>query len=246
MLNLRLEFTKLKRRSFLLSLVVLISVLLMWSAVVIQSEWPKTHSVFNPLYDMAEMNDIIMPLFIAVLASRLLEMEHLGKTFKILQTSKESPWQLFKAKLALMMIFNLFVGIIQTVFVKLLIKGLGSSVSLMQLMFSLVSFVLVSLVLSCLHLSLAFVYEKASVTVVTGLVGSFLSLVGIGALPFAIRFFIPWQYFSMMGLARRIADAHTYLFKYDTSFPLKTVALLAIVIFSIYLSRRATRKADLL
>ena len=51
------------------------------------------------------------------------------------------------------------------------------------------------LFLSCLHLCLAFIYQKPSVTVVTGLIGSFLSFIGIGALPVPIRIFIPWQYF---------------------------------------------------
>ena len=107
MLNLQLEFIKLKRRSFLLSLIAIVAVGLIWSGVVIKYELPKTHEAYNAIYTMTYLNDVILPLFIAVLASRLLELEHLGKTFKLLQTSNESPWQLFKAKLTVMAIFCL-------------------------------------------------------------------------------------------------------------------------------------------
>ena len=82
MLNLGLEFTKLKRRSFLLSLIVIIIVELVWISVVINHELANTHEAYNAIFDMAYINDLILPLFISVLASRLLEMEHLGNLSK--------------------------------------------------------------------------------------------------------------------------------------------------------------------
>ena len=246
MLNLRLEFTKLKRRSFLLSLVVIIIVGLVWSGVVINYELVKTHRSYNAIYDMAYMNDLILPLFISVLASRLLELEHLGKTFKLLQTSNESPWQLFKAKLTLMAIFAFAVSLLQTIFLKFIIQAAQINVSSLQLTFSLLTTFLVCIFLSCLHLCLAFIYQKPSVTVVTGLIGAFLSFVGISALPLPIRFFVPWQYFSMMGMAKRITGAHTYLFQYDNNYPFKLVALLLIILLAVFISKRLIGKADLL
>ena len=105
---------------------------------------------------------------------------------------------------------------------------------------------LVCLFLSCLHLCLAFIYPKPSVTVVTGLIGSFLSFVGIGALPVPIRIFIPWQYFSMMGIAKRVAGTNTYLFQYDNAYPFKLVVLLLIIFLSIFASKKLIGKADLL
>lgn len=246
MLNLSLEFTKLKRRSFLLSLIVIIVVEFVWSSVVINSELAKTHEAYNAIFDMAAMNDFILPLFISVLASRLLEMEHLGKTFKLLQTSNESPWQLFKAKLTFMTIFAFMVSLLQTIFLKFIIQAAQIKVTPTQLTLSLLTTLLVCIFLSCLHLCLAFIYSKASVTVVAGLIGSFLSFVGIGALPLPIRFFIPWQYFSMMGIAKRIIGAHTYLFQYDSNYPFKLVALLFIIIVAIVVSKKLIGKADLL
>lgn len=115
MLNLRLEFTKLKRRSFLLSLIVIVVIELVWSSLIINHELPETREAHNAIFDMAYMNDLILPIFLAVLASRLLEMEHLGKTFKMLQTSNESPWQLFRAKLTLMAAFAFVVSLLQTI-----------------------------------------------------------------------------------------------------------------------------------
>ena len=246
MLNLGLEFTKLKRRSFLLSLLAIIAVELVWSGVVINLELAKTHEAYNAIFDMADMNDFILPLFISVLASRLLEMEHLGKTFKLLQTSNESPWQLFKAKLTLMAIFTFVVSLLQTIFLKFIIQAAQVKVTPAQLSSSLVTTFLVCFFLSCLHLCLAFIYQKASVTVVTGLIGAFLSLVGIGALPLPIRFFVPWQYFSMMGIAKRTTGAHTYLFQYDNCYPVKLVALVLIIISAIFVSKKLIGKADLL
>ncbi|EHJ51755.1 ABC transporter permease [Streptococcus macacae] len=246
MLNLRLEFTKLKRRSFLLSLIAIIAVELIWANVVMNSELTKTHEAYNAIYDMAFMNDFILPLFIAILASRLLEMEHLGKTFKLLQTSNESPWQLFKAKLTVMAIFSLFVSLLQTIFLKFTIQAAQISVTSVQLTFSLLTTFLICLFLSCLHLCLAFIYQKPSVTVVTGLIGSFLSFVGISALPFAIRLFVPWQYFSMMGTTKRLTGTHTYLFQYDSTYPFKLAVLLFIILLTIFVSKKLIRKADLL
>ncbi len=246
MLNLGLEFTKLKRRSFLLSLIVIIIMELVWISVVINHELANTHEAYNAIFDMAYINDLILPLFISVLASRLLEMEHLGKTFKLLQTSNESPWQLFKAKLILMTIFAFVVSWLQTIFLKFIIQAAQVKVTPAQLSLSLLTTFLVCIFLSCLHLCLAFIYQKASVTVVTGLIGSFLSFVGISALPLPIRFFVPWQYFSMMGIAKRITGAHTYLFQYDSSYPLKLVALLLIILLAIFVSKKLIGKADLL
>ena len=66
MLNLGLEFTKLKRRSFLLSLIVIIIVELVWISVVINHELANTHEAYNAIFDMAYINDLILPLFISV------------------------------------------------------------------------------------------------------------------------------------------------------------------------------------
>lgn len=246
MLNLQLEFIKLKRRSFLLSLIAIVAVGLIWSSVVIKYELPKTHEAYNAIYTMTYLNDFILPLFIAVLASRLLELEHLGKTFKLLQTSNESPWQLFKAKLTVMAIFAFVVSLIQTLFLKFIIQGMQVSVTPVSLSLFLFTTFLVCLFLSCLHLCLAFIYPKPSVTVVTGLIGSFLSFIGIGALPVPIRIFIPWQYFSMMGIAKRVAGTNTYFFQYDNAYPFKLVVLLLIIFLSIFASKKLIGKADLL
>ena len=145
-----------------------------------------------------------------------------------------------------MAIFAFVVSLIQTLFLKFIIQGMQVSVTPVSLSLFWFTTFLVCLFLSCLHLCLAFIYPKPSVTVVTGLIGSFLSFVGIGALPFPIRIFIPWQYFSMMGIAKRVAGTNTYLFQYDNAYPFKLVTLLLIIFLSIFVSKKLIGKADLL
>ncbi len=62
--------------------------------------------------------------------------------------------------------------------------------------------------------------------------------------PVPIRIFIPWQYFSMMGIAKQVAEL-TLIF-FNTIMLIAKLVVLLIIFLSIFASKKLIGKADLL
>lgn len=246
LLRLSLEIMKLKRRSFFLTLIALVLIGLLWTHMVTVYQLSNSQLLLSKFYDIAVINSMIMPLFISVLAARLLELEHLGKTFKLLQTSNESPWQLFTAKWLLMGIFLGLVGLVQLGYLFGFFQSQGSVIDYSLFLSYFVCFMLVGMGIALLHLYIAFIYEKQSVTIVLGLVGAFIALVTGGMLPRFIQFFLPWQYYVLFCPIHRQAAEQMYIFTPDTFFFVKMIVLLAVLCLGFVLIKKRFRKVDFL
>lgn len=246
LLRLSLEIMKLKRRSFLWTLIALVLIGLLWTHMVTVYKLNDSQLLLSKFYDIAVVNSMIMPLFISVLAARLLELEHLGKTFKLLQTSNETPWQLFTAKWLLMGIFLGVIGLVQFSYLFVFFQLQGAVINCSLCLSHFICFLLIGMWSALLHLYIAFIYEKQSVTIVLGLVGAFIALVTGGMLPRFIQIFLPWQYYVLFCPIHRQAIEQMYLFTPDAFFLAKMIGLLAILCLGFVLIKKRFRKVDFL
>lgn len=83
---LSLEFRKTKRRGIWLVVAALLAVQFLWLFYVMNKEKNIPQGWMMQLYNMPVLNGITVPTFIAVLASRLIDLEHKGNTWKLLET----------------------------------------------------------------------------------------------------------------------------------------------------------------
>ena len=101
MKTLQLEFYKIKRRKVWLTMFVLLSVQLLWGLWAFHDprDWELQCGWMSLLYHLSLLDGIMIPTMMAVLASRLADIEHKGNTYKQLETLR-SAGSLYHAKAA--------------------------------------------------------------------------------------------------------------------------------------------------
>ncbi|MDE7479558.1 MAG: ABC transporter permease, partial [Lachnospiraceae bacterium] len=83
---LSLELKKTKRRGIWMVLAVLLLVITMWLGHNMNDERFLEFGWMMTLYNAPLMNAILIPVAVAVFASRIIDMEHKGNTWKMLET----------------------------------------------------------------------------------------------------------------------------------------------------------------
>ncbi|KKF41178.1 ABC transporter permease [Streptococcus uberis] len=239
-----LELIKLKRRSFFLALIALLVISIIWSSIISLKGLNRLQSPLMPIYDLSIINTMIMPLFISILSSRLMELEHSGKTFKLLQTNNESSWQLFKAKYLFMTVICSATSFIQVTYLYIFSNQNNLATPIYYFITYIISFITVSVFLSLIHLFLAFKYSNQSITIISGLVGSFVALVTGGMLPKLVTIFIPWQYYILASPINRLMKNSTYIFQVDQYFNIKIILLIIFTILSIIIIKKEIKKEN--
>ncbi|RFE01455.1 ABC transporter permease [Streptococcus parauberis] len=241
-----LELIKLKRRSFFLALISLLVVSILWASTISLKGLDRVQTSLMPIYDISIINTMIMPLFISIFSSRLMELEHSGKTFKLLQTNNESSWQLFKAKYLFMSIVSFIVASIQVIYLSIFLKQNHLLSAFNYLLLYIISFVSVSVFLSLIHLYLSFKHSNQSITIIFGLIGSFVALVTGGMLPKIVTIFIPWQYYILASPVNRLTKNSSYVFQLDQYFFIKIILLLIFTLLCFFMVKKEIKKENLI
>lgn len=98
---LALEFCKCRRRKLTLVCAGLLAAQLLWFGVYLtrQDAEALAQGWMLLLYNLAMVDAIMLPIGVAVIASRSCELEHRGHTLKLLETAV-TPGRLYAAKLA--------------------------------------------------------------------------------------------------------------------------------------------------
>ena len=101
MMYLRLEFFKCRRRKIVPVCAALLGAQLIRFVIYLlrQDAQALSQGWMLLLYNLALDDAIMLPLTVAVIASRSCEVEHRGNTFKLLETAA-TPGRLYGAKLA--------------------------------------------------------------------------------------------------------------------------------------------------
>ena len=199
--TINLEFFKMKRRKFLIPIFLITLVGLLWFSIISIKELNITDTKYGInmfISNMLTVNSMICPILIGILCSRLADIEHQGKTFQLLNTSKQSVFNLFTSKVSVSLIILFVIDIIQLMTILLIANSHNISLKLENISKFMLSFIIASFFLILIHMALSFFFEKQSVSIVSALVGSFLGLVTGGMLPSYIKIFLPWQYYSLL------------------------------------------------
>lgn len=149
----------------------------------------------SALQQFPVLNTIVMPVLIAVLVSRMCDMEHCGHTFKQLFTMQR-PAALFNAKLALCAAYLAAVTLLQGAVILLVgrLRGFLDAPPAEHFAYFLLSQLSVGLLLAALLQGIALRFHNQFVTLAAGLVLGFLGLM-CGFFPPAVQRLTPVAYY---------------------------------------------------
>ena len=229
MTGIGLEWYKCRRRQVPLVCLGLLGAQMVWMGVFLlrQEQEDLAQGWMLLLYNLALVDAIMLPLTVAVLASRNCEGEHKGSTWKLLETMV-TPGQLYAAKL----------GWGTVVLAVLLLARSGLFIALGLLLdlpggvpwgrwgwFTLISLA-VSLALYTLQQGLSLRFANQAVALVVGLCGSFLGLLSL-LFPVGIQRCFPWGYYGLLLLVQMHWEEATRIttFSWRTPEPLDVFLL---------------------
>lgn len=201
---LKLEFFKCRRRHIVLVCAAVLGVELFWFGAFLtrQDAEDLAWGWMLLLYNLALIDAIILPLSVAVLASRSCELEHKGGTWKLLETMA-NPGKLYAAKLAwgalvLGALLVVRTGIFAAMGMALHFPGTVPWVRFG--VFTLISWA-VSMMVYALQQGLSLYYANQAAALVCGGAGSFLGILSMLFPPALVRF-VPWGYYGLLALVR--------------------------------------------
>ena len=199
MKDLRLEFYKARRKNLWVIMIVMTLLEVFWVYASLADASIDTSQGFASLfYRLPMINAIILPILIAILVSRMCDMEHVGSMLKELFTMQKAS-SLFNAKFVCIAIVVLVAMALQALSILFIssIQGYTDTPTIFELiMFSLSQYVVcVFIVLLVQIVSLKF--KNQFVPLATGLL---LSLLGLFAMffPPAVMRFVPSSYFALL------------------------------------------------
>lgn len=197
-----LEFYKCRRRKIYLLCAAVLGVELFWMGVFFARQSPEemAEGWLILLCNLSMVDAIILPLSVAVLASRSCELEHKGNTWKLLGTMA-SPDGIYAAKL----------GWGALVLGALLLLRSGAFMEMgifLQFpgeipwgkfgLFTLLSWG-VSMMVYALQQGLSLYFANQAVPLIFGISGSFLGILSL-LFPPALTRCVPWGYYGLLAL----------------------------------------------
>ena len=201
---LKLEFFKCRRRKILLVCGGLLAAQLLWMGVFLvrQDEADLVQGWMLLFYNLGLIDAIMLPLTVAVLASRNCEAEHKGATLKLIETMT-TPEQLYTAKLCWGAVNLATLLVLRSALFVLLgvVIHLSGDIPLGRwCWFTLISWT-VSMTIYTLQQGLSLRFANQAIALIFGLSGSFLGLLSM-LFPMGIQRCLPWGYYGLMLLVR--------------------------------------------
>ena len=189
---LALEFCKCRRRKLTLVCAGLLAAQLLWFGAYLtrQDAEALAQGWMLLLYNLAMVDAIMLPIGVAVIASRSCELEHRGHTLKLLETAV-TPGRLYAAKLA----WGLAMGFP------------GGTPWGRFVVFTALSWA-VSMTLYALQQGLSLRFANQAVALVCGIFGSFVGLMAL-LFPVWVQRCVPWGYYGLLSLVRMEWDEAT-------------------------------------
>lgn len=195
---LSLEFKKTKRRGLWSVLAVLLFLIVSWMAYNMNDDRYLDFGWLMTLYDAPLLNAILIPTAIAVFASRIIDMEHKGNTWKLLETM-QSKFDIYIAKVLYGLIGILIFSALEVVLLLLIGNGIGfygAPDAWAYLLFFVQTFV-ITFNLFLLQMIISLLFHNQAVALCIGLCGSMagLFLMYIPQWPL-LRCIIPWGHYG--------------------------------------------------
>ncbi len=196
------EIQKYFRSKIFLVLLLLVVFETLWVSAAIFISMGKeteiTKTIAYPILQAGQIHALLMPFFIAVLASRIAVLEHDARAYKLVFTTRLQPVLLYIGKFFVLLTC---VGVVTLCHVLALFlvastNGVVGEKWNLLLVYALGIFV-AGISVSALQLFFAMRYERQQVALLLGGVGA---LLGVSAkfVPLGIAIVLPWQYFGLM------------------------------------------------
>lgn len=238
--NIKLEFFKIRHRKVYTSVIVIMCVTFLW-ALWAQDNKTVSDSVQGWMalfYNFSTINCIIMPILTAIVASRLVDIEHKGNTLKLLKTLQKSS-NLFNSKFICGILIMISAVLMQGA--SILIIGLINdydNIPYGYFAYYIFYTLSMNIVLLLIQMILSFQFVNQIIAFVTAIAGSFLGLFSLffGGM---ISKFIIWSYYGTLCPAGLNWDESTRICNYYwNSIPLPSLLIIFAVFIFIYMSGR--------
>lgn len=233
-----MEFYKLRHRKMSLMIGIMISfqfLFMMWgtrsmNSHELQQGWKSC------LYSFLQINCIIMPLFIAMIASRLSDVEHKGNTFKLLKTIASSE-KLFNAKVLCGIIYLSIIVSLQVSIMLVVnhIREFSEAVQMGHLIYYAFTTLVINLVLFIMQLILSLLLTNQMTAFIIAIGGTFLGLYSM-LLSEKVTQWIIWGYYALLAPVRMEWDSVKGVAEfYWIPFPIREVIILIAVLIGFYI-----------
>lgn len=244
---LTLEFSKLKRRKILLTIFLLLAAQFIWGL------WSaKIHSRHGSgdiwaylVYFYATINSLFMPILIAVLASRISDLEHKGSTFKMLLT-QVSPAKLYSAKFMCCIILAAIASIGQMIMITLtgFMAHSPEAYPAKLILFHGLSTLTASIPITALQLGISMLIANQMFALTAGLAGGFIGIMSMFFETGISKLFLWSYYFHLSAATPKFIDnsSMTVLINYSINIGSIIFVLISGVILyllgSVYFSKK--------
>lgn len=167
------------------------------------------------LYQMGSLNCLMMPVIIAIIESRMSDMEHKGCTFKFMNTIVY-PGKLYTAKFLCGSIYLIFMALAQTsvmIFISFIIK-FKDVLPVHHILVFFIMTLIVNLCIFTIQLGISILVSNQMIALITGLIESFTGLFAM-FFPRIIQRFFLWSYYNILSTINPITDLKTKSFKVE-------------------------------
>ncbi|WP_315076651.1 ABC transporter permease [uncultured Clostridium sp.] len=231
-----MEFYKIRHRKVGLTVAIMIGVQFMWAL------WAMRHMDVHKLsqgwmysiYSFSQLNCIMMPIVIGVIASRLSDIEHKGNTIKLLKTII-SDNKIFMAKFLCGEFYMIIIAILQVgiiiFFAKL--KGFSGNFPIGYISYYTL---IINLTLLLLQLIFSLIFINQMIGLVIAIGGA---LLGLFSLFFSktIARLVLWGYYGLLSPVKMDWDIKTRIVNlYWISIPLTEFAILIGIFILLYIA----------
>lgn len=237
MKELAMEFRKIKRRKLWLTVAVMLGAQCLWGFWSFRNmDSQRLAQGFRLyLYHFPLLNAIMMPVIIAVVASRLCDVEHKGQSLKLLQTVMPAG-RLFDAKFLCGALHVTAAAVAQVIMMIVIgrIKGFLEPIPIDRFFFYLIFTTAVNLTILVLQQVLSLLFVNQLVPLAVGLIGSFAGLFSM-FFPQGFQKLILWGYYGVLMQVGMNWDKNTRIMDlYYVPFDWTGFLLLGILFLVIY------------
>lgn len=234
-----LEFNKLKRRKIPLTIFMLLAAQFAWGLGGSMSHirngsddgWAYI------VYFYATINSLFMPILIAVLASRISDLEHKGSTFKMLLTQIPAQ-KLYLSKFLCCVVFVIITALGQMAAITLtgFMAHLPEAYPIKLILFHGLGTLTASIPIIALQLGISMLVVNQMFALTAGLAGGFIGIMSM-LFPAGISKLFLWSYYaSLSALAPKIIDNARMIVLINYSVDIGSVAVVLISGIILYLS----------
>lgn len=195
---LALELYKARRRHILLAFAVFLIITFLWVLFSLNYREITVQSWQELLYNLMLIDSIVLPLGVAVFASRSCEIEHKASSFKLLETMMTAS-QLYQVKLLCGAIQ--ITGMLALRMICFIVLGcflhFPAQIPYAQMLYTYLSGTAIAVTLFTLHLGLSLFFQNQAIALLAGIFGSFIGLLSL-FFPRSIQQLCLWAYYGFL------------------------------------------------